>query len=73
MKLIENWRDCWKWVSMQAAFAQIAGGVVYAGLPAQFHTAAWANAALLVNGALSFCILFGRLVQQTPPTNQGAP
>jgi hypothetical protein len=65
LKIIANWRQSWKWISMQTAAAATVLGVVVLSVPAgPVHE--WCTYGMVGLNALT---MFGRLIQQQPPTD----
>lgn len=78
MQLVQNWQQCWKWVSIQVGAFQIAAqGAVATGvalMPAEQRNAfiaAHAMQYVYFTIAVTFLQTFGRLVNQTPPADPG--
>jgi hypothetical protein len=64
MKLISNWRDAWKWFSVQALAAIVALPVVWGMLPADVKAYLPDGWEPWVFVALAFAGIAGRLVDQ---------
>lgn len=68
MKFIANWRDAWKWFSVQALAAIIALPIVWASLPADLKEYLPSGAEPWILAAMAVAGLLGRIVDQ----NKGA-
>lgn len=63
MKIIENWNDSWKWISMQGAAAVTVLNTFALSFP---HN--WAPYVNTITALLGAATMYGRLIQQTPKT-----
>ncbi len=66
--LVENWRDAWKWLSVQGAALIVAWSLVPADMQAALlELLGWSSSQ--VTAALGVLTLLGRLVNQTRGTD----
>lgn len=68
MKLIQNWRDAWKWFSVQALAAIVALPFVWVNLPADAKSYLPDGAEPWVLVVLAAGGLIGRIIDQQKPT-----
>lgn len=70
MKLVENWRNAWKWFSVQALAALTVLPMVWLGLPADVKAYVPPKYGLIVVILLGLAGVIGRVVDQnkTPPS-----
>jgi protein-S-isoprenylcysteine O-methyltransferase Ste14 len=64
MKLIPNWRDAWRWFSVQALAAIIALPIVWASLPSDIKSFVPDSWDRWVFVAIAAAGLLGRLIDQ---------
>ncbi len=69
MRLVDNWQQSWKWISMQASAAVTTLSVTWIALPADIRTPHLQTAEEWTVAALGALAMFGRLVQQSPPAD----
>ena len=67
VKLVHDWKNCWKWFSMRISIVGIigmSGLTTYNMMNTKLQDAmpAWAVAAIAV--VIFFCICFGRVIDQ---------
>jgi hypothetical protein len=67
MKLIPNWRDAWKWFSVQALAAIVALPFVWASLPADVKSYLPDSAEPWILVVLAAGGLIGRIIDQQKP------
>jgi len=58
---VENWKDCWRWISMQGAAAITALNTLALSLPPE-----WAHRIQVATAVLGAATMYGRLIQQSP-------
>lgn len=64
MKLIEDWKDAWRWFSVQAMAAAGALQVVWIGMPDDLKASIGPQWVQGITFALLLLGVFGRLVKQ---------
>jgi len=65
MKLVEDWKIAWKWLSVQFSFLLITVATAYEFFPQYINPylpAPWSNRVMLVLGVL---VIIGRLKKQS--------
>lgn len=73
MKLVPNWRNAWKWISVNCMAGAAALQMIWLQMPPELKSEfppGWVNyitATILVMGVL------GRLLQQSPSPDDGGP
>jgi hypothetical protein len=63
---VENWRDCWKWISFQCAAATGSASMAFVMLPSDWKTPFVVNCYATAIAVVSYLGNYGRLIQQTP-------
>lgn len=64
MKLVQDWKQCWKWLSMHFTGLGLAGAATYMALPSKLQDAIPHNLVPWLSMGL-FCLIFvGRIVDQ---------
>lgn len=66
MKLVPDWRQAWRWMSIQFPALNAAFLSTWALLPEKFQNALPVNTVLWIALALIALGLFGRLIDQKP-------
>lgn len=66
MKLVDNWQQSWKWLSMQASAAVTTISVTWIALPVDIRSPRLQTAEEWTIAALGAMAMFGRLINQTP-------
>ncbi len=66
MRLIDNWQQSWRWLSMQAAAAVATLNTIWIGVPADIRQPWMGHAVEVATVLLSAAAMFGRLINQTP-------
>jgi hypothetical protein len=66
VKLIDNWAQSWRWLSMQCSAAVTTLSVTWIALPADIRTPQLQTVEEWTVAALGALAMFGRLVQQSP-------
>jgi len=61
MKLVDNWNDSWKWISMQTAAL-----VTVLNTSALAFPQTWAHYVQTASAVFGAMTMYGRLIQQTP-------
>lgn len=63
MKLVDDWRKCWKWWSVQGLAVLAAAPVLYESFPTMqgYLPPAWFHS---IMGTLAFLAILGRVVKQ---------
>lgn len=61
MKIVDNWNDSWRWISMQGAAAVTVLNTFALSFPQEWSR--YINIATAVLGAMT---MYGRLIQQQP-------
>lgn len=63
MKLVDNWKSAWKWLSVQLAIIASAGQLILASMPSLRE---WVSDDVqhIVGAVLILCIVAGRLIDQ---------
>lgn len=64
MKLIEEWKQCWRWFSVHALALAGAIPVVWAELPDDMKASIPASAMATITGIVALCGIVGRVVKQ---------
>jgi hypothetical protein len=68
MKLVPDWRDSWRWISMHAQVAQVAVLATWAGLPDDFRSSVPPHVLLGITAAVATVGVAGRLADQSKPS-----
>lgn len=66
MKLVENWKSGWRWLSVQLAIIAASGQLILASLP-QLKEWLSDDAQHIIGAGLILCIVLGRLIDQKKP------
>lgn len=64
MKLVPNWRESWRWFSVQALVAIAALPMVWAEMPADLKAAVPDGSLMWITVALALAGMIGRVVDQ---------
>ena len=64
MKLIENWREAWKWFSVHIAAIMATLNALQATVP-QIQAFLTPTQVAYINAALGIMVIWGRLIQQS--------
>ncbi len=64
MKLVKNWKDCWRWFSVQMAAGIVALPITLALVPEYLQPDLSNTAKLLVVSALGLAVIIGRIIKQ---------
>lgn len=73
MKLIPNWRDAWRWFSVQALAILAAEPLVWAQLPADVKAMLPPDWRTIFFVTIAFGGILGRLVDQSGKKQDAAP
>lgn len=63
LKLVENWKAAWKWLSVQLAIIAASGQLILASMP-QLKDWISDDTQHLIGAVLILCIVAGRLIDQ---------
>jgi polyferredoxin len=67
MKLVDNWRQAWKWVSIHALWVAGVLPSVWESLPHRWQDIVPVNVLAIATGVTAVIGIVGRLVQQPVP------
>lgn len=67
MKLVDDWRKCWKWTSMHAMAAALAIQGAWVAIPAELQALVHPVVAHAITAVLLVAGILGRLVDQEKP------
>lgn len=70
MKLIDEWKHAWKFLSVQLSAMAAAIPVIYINLPDDFRSSIPHRWVLIATSVTAGCALVGRFVSQTPPADK---
>ncbi len=66
LKLVENWKLAWKWLSVQLAIIAAAGQLIMASMP-QLKEWLSDDTQHIIGAVIILCIVGGRLIDQNKP------
>lgn len=70
MKLVDDWRQAWKWASMHAMTAALAIQGAWVAIPAEMQAYVHPIVAHAITGVLLVAGIVGRLVDQAPKVDE---